>query len=153
MKMYIKSCIFELWIIGFVIYSILDLLFSVYKHKFSLVHYETWLILSAELSSLCINGHDLVVNFFLLICFRPAYMDEYEKLEEDLQKLYEVYMEKFRNLTYLEAQQEEYNRAEQDKSEVKGHHKEFKVTDSKSPHRVQSRWCFKVTTDSYRSLI
>lgn len=48
---------------------------------------------------------------------RPAYMDEYEKLEEDLQKLYEVYMEKFRNLTYLEAQQEEYNRAEQDKFE------------------------------------
>lgn len=49
-------------------------------------------------------------------------MDEYEKLEEDLQKLYEVYMEKFRNLTYLEAQQEEYNRTEQDKFEVKGHH-------------------------------
>lgn len=49
-------------------------------------------------------------------------MDEYEKLEEDLQKLYEVYMEKFRNLTYLEAQQEEYNLAEQDKFEVKGHH-------------------------------
>lgn len=66
--------------------------------------------------------HDLVVSSFLLICFRPAYMDEYEKLEEDLQKLYEVYMEKFRNLTYLEAQQEEYNRAEQDKFEVKGHH-------------------------------
>ncbi|XP_061191125.1 clusterin-associated protein 1-like isoform X1 [Saccostrea echinata] len=48
---------------------------------------------------------------------RPAYMDEYEKLEEDLQKLYEVYMDKFRNLTYLEAQQEEYHRAEQDKFE------------------------------------
>lgn len=45
-------------------------------------------------------------------------MDEYEKLEEDLQKLYEVYMDKFRNLTYLEAQQEEYYRAEQDKFEV-----------------------------------
>lgn len=63
-------------------------------------------------------------------------MDEYEKLEEDLQKLYEVYMEKFRNLTYLEAQQEEYNRAEQDKFEVKGHHIQF--SNSKSQQRVQS---------------
>ncbi|XP_060076668.1 clusterin-associated protein 1-like [Ylistrum balloti] len=48
---------------------------------------------------------------------RPAYMDEYEKLEEDLQKLYEVYMNKFRNLTYLESQLEDYNRAEQDRFE------------------------------------
>ncbi|XP_021348912.1 clusterin-associated protein 1-like [Mizuhopecten yessoensis] len=48
---------------------------------------------------------------------RPAYMDEYEKLEEDLQKLYEIYMNKFRNLTYLESQLEDYNRAEQDKFE------------------------------------
>jgi hypothetical protein len=54
----------------------------------------------------------------LIFDCRPAYMDEYEKLEEDLQKLYEVYMDKFRNLTYLEAQQEEYYRAEQDKFEV-----------------------------------
>lgn len=45
-------------------------------------------------------------------------MDEYEKFEEDLQKLYEAYITKFRNLTYLENQLEEYNRAEQDKSEV-----------------------------------
>ncbi|XP_041362932.1 clusterin-associated protein 1-like isoform X2 [Gigantopelta aegis] len=48
---------------------------------------------------------------------RPAYMDEYEKLEEDLQKLYETYMIKFRNLTYLEQQQDEYYRVEQDKLE------------------------------------
>ncbi|KAL5018071.1 hypothetical protein ScPMuIL_003793 [Solemya velum] len=48
---------------------------------------------------------------------RPAYMDEYEKFEEDLQKLYEAYITKFRNLTYLENQLEEYNRAEQDRSE------------------------------------
>ena len=45
-------------------------------------------------------------------------MDEYEKLEEDLQKLYETYMVKFRNLTYLEQQQDEYYRVEQDKLEV-----------------------------------
>ncbi|XP_052266545.1 clusterin-associated protein 1-like isoform X2 [Dreissena polymorpha] len=48
---------------------------------------------------------------------RPAYMDEYEKLEEDLQKLYDAYLIRFRNLTYLESQLEEYNRVEQDKSE------------------------------------
>ena len=46
-------------------------------------------------------------------------MDEYERLEEDLQKLYEVFLQRFRNLTYLEQQYEEYNRAEQDKFEVR----------------------------------
>ena len=45
-------------------------------------------------------------------------MDEYERLEEDLQKLYDLYLVKFRNLTYLESQQEEYHRQEQDKFEV-----------------------------------
>ena len=45
-------------------------------------------------------------------------MDEYEKLEEDLQKLYEEYMLKFRNQAFLEQALEEYNRQEQDKTEV-----------------------------------
>lgn len=45
-------------------------------------------------------------------------MDEYEKLEEDLQKLYDAYLIRFRNLSYLESQLEEYNRVEQDKFEV-----------------------------------
>lgn len=45
-------------------------------------------------------------------------MDEYERLEEDLQKLYDLYMIKFRNLTYLEQQVDEYNRSEQDKFDV-----------------------------------
>ncbi|KAJ3276916.1 Clusterin-associated protein 1 [Borealophlyctis nickersoniae] len=48
---------------------------------------------------------------------RPAYMDEYEKIEVDLGRLYETYMEKFRNLTYLEQQLDEHNRLEQDKFE------------------------------------
>ncbi|XP_072044616.1 clusterin-associated protein 1-like [Amphiura filiformis] len=48
---------------------------------------------------------------------RPAFMDEYEKLEEDLQKQYEMFIEKYRNLTYLEQQLEEYSRAEQDRFE------------------------------------
>ncbi|TPX71732.1 hypothetical protein SpCBS45565_g00890 [Spizellomyces sp. 'palustris'] len=48
---------------------------------------------------------------------RPAYMDEYERIEADLTNLYETYMERFRNLTYLEQQLDEYNRQEQDKFE------------------------------------
>ncbi|KAJ3043205.1 Clusterin-associated protein 1 [Rhizophlyctis rosea] len=48
---------------------------------------------------------------------RPAYMDEYEKIEVELSRLYEIYMEKFRNLTYLEQQLDEHNRLEQDKFE------------------------------------
>lgn len=50
---------------------------------------------------------------------RPAYMDEYERLEEDLQKLYDSYMIKFRNLAFLETQLEEQNKVEADKLEVK----------------------------------
>lgn len=46
---------------------------------------------------------------------RPAFMDEYEKLEEELKKIYENYIIKFRNLTYLEQQLEEYNKLEEDK--------------------------------------
>ncbi|XP_050391548.1 clusterin-associated protein 1 [Patella vulgata] len=48
---------------------------------------------------------------------RPAYMDEYERFEEDLQKLYAQYLIKFRNLTYLEQQLEEQQKSDQDKVE------------------------------------
>ncbi|KAI8852019.1 Clusterin-associated protein-1-domain-containing protein [Chytridium lagenaria] len=48
---------------------------------------------------------------------RPAYMDDYEKIEIELVRLYEIYMEKFRNLTYLEQQLDEHNKLEQDKFE------------------------------------
>ena len=48
-------------------------------------------------------------------------MDEYEKLEVELQKQYEGYMERHRNLSYLEHQLEEYTRVEQDKMEVQAH--------------------------------
>merc|ERR1712025_517877 len=43
---------------------------------------------------------------------RPAFMDEYEKLEVDLKREYEVYLEKFRNLDYLEHRLNEVNAAE-----------------------------------------
>ncbi|XP_015215531.2 clusterin-associated protein 1 homolog isoform X2 [Lepisosteus oculatus] len=49
---------------------------------------------------------------------RPAFMDEYEKIEEDLQKQYEVYVEKFRNLSFLEQQLEDYHRLEQERFET-----------------------------------
>ncbi|XP_074637735.1 clusterin-associated protein 1-like [Acropora palmata] len=48
---------------------------------------------------------------------RPAYMDEYEKLEEELKKVYETYMDKHRNLSYQEQLLEDINRAEQDRFE------------------------------------
>ncbi len=49
---------------------------------------------------------------------RPAFMDEYERLEEELQKHYVVYIEKYRNLAALEAQLDDYNRHEQEQFEV-----------------------------------
>lgn len=48
---------------------------------------------------------------------RPAFMDEYEKIEEELQKQYDIYLEKFRNLTYLEQQLEDHHRLEQERFE------------------------------------
>ena len=48
---------------------------------------------------------------------RPAFMDEYEKLEEELHDLYRDYLERFRNLDYLEFQLEQHNRKEQERIE------------------------------------
>nr|XP_042139251.1 clusterin-associated protein 1 [Peromyscus maniculatus bairdii] len=48
---------------------------------------------------------------------RPAFMDEYEKIEEELQKQYDIYLEKFRNLAYLEQQLEDHHRMEQERFE------------------------------------
>ena len=49
---------------------------------------------------------------------RPAYMDEYEKHEVDLIRLYQIYMERFRNLAFLEQQIDERNRDEMDQAMV-----------------------------------
>eukprot|EP01041_Mallomonas_annulata_P006988 gene6988-14203_t len=46
---------------------------------------------------------------------RPPFMDEVEKLEKDLQRHYEVYMEKFRNLDYLEHELEQYYKNEEER--------------------------------------
>uniref|UniRef100_A0A8C3IBF3 Clusterin associated protein 1 n=1 Tax=Chrysemys picta bellii TaxID=8478 RepID=A0A8C3IBF3_CHRPI len=48
---------------------------------------------------------------------RPAFMDEYEKIEEELQKQYSNYLEKFRNLAYLEQQLDDHHRVEQERFE------------------------------------
>ncbi|KAJ1505373.1 Clusterin-associated protein 1 [Coelomomyces lativittatus] len=49
---------------------------------------------------------------------RPAYMDQYEKFEIDLIKVYAMYTEKHRNLSYLEHQVEEHMRWELHQLEV-----------------------------------
>eukprot|EP00041_Stephanoeca_diplocostata_P029770 m.886677 g.886677 ORF g.886677 m.886677 type:complete len:405 (+) comp23628_c0_seq4:313-1527(+) len=48
---------------------------------------------------------------------RPPFMDEYEKIEEELQAQYTVYIERFRNLTYLENSLDSLKQAEQEKFE------------------------------------
>ena len=48
---------------------------------------------------------------------RPEHLDEYEKLEEELERFYVVYVEKFKNLDYLEHQLDEYNNEEMTKKE------------------------------------
>lgn len=40
---------------------------------------------------------------------RPAFMDEYEKLEKELQRQYEIYLARFRNIEYLEHELDLYH--------------------------------------------
>ncbi|KAL9645550.1 hypothetical protein ABK040_000614 [Willaertia magna] len=44
--------------------------------------------------------------------FRPAFMDEYEQKEKELQELYKRYVEKYRNIEYLEHELEKHRREE-----------------------------------------
>lgn len=46
---------------------------------------------------------------------RPAYMDEYEVLQKELQAFFSIYVERFRNLQWLEAQVEGFHLVEQQK--------------------------------------
>ena len=46
---------------------------------------------------------------------RPGFMDEYERMEQELERLYSKYLEKFRNLDYLEHQLDLYSQAEEEK--------------------------------------
>lgn len=46
---------------------------------------------------------------------RPAFMDEYEQLEIELQKHYELYMERYRNVHYLKKEMEKFQKEEEEK--------------------------------------
>ena len=46
---------------------------------------------------------------------KPAFMEEYERQERELEKLYNEYLEKFRNLDYLEHQLDIFNKQEEEK--------------------------------------
>lgn len=48
---------------------------------------------------------------------RPAFMDEYEKLEYELERVYETYISRFRNLDYLEHELDTLNKEEEEKME------------------------------------
>jgi clusterin-associated protein 1 len=48
---------------------------------------------------------------------RPAYMDEYERIEAEIAKSYTAYMQKYRNLTYIEHQLDSHSKMEQDVKE------------------------------------
>eukprot|EP00586_Coscinodiscus_wailesii_P015784 CAMPEP_0172500316 /NCGR_PEP_ID=MMETSP1066-20121228/136859_1 /TAXON_ID=671091 /ORGANISM="Coscinodiscus wailesii, Strain CCMP2513" /LENGTH=478 /DNA_ID=CAMNT_0013274489 /DNA_START=106 /DNA_END=1542 /DNA_ORIENTATION=- len=46
---------------------------------------------------------------------RPAFMDEYEKAQEEFQLVYDVYVERFRNLNYLESELRGWRRSEEER--------------------------------------
>jgi len=47
---------------------------------------------------------------------RPAFMSEYEQLEIELQKHYELYMERYRNVHYLKKEMENFQKEEEDRA-------------------------------------
>jgi clusterin-associated protein 1 len=46
---------------------------------------------------------------------RPAFLEEFERLEVELQQLYQDYLVRFRCLAYLEQQQDEAEQIEQER--------------------------------------
>ncbi|KAL0490268.1 clusterin-associated protein [Acrasis kona] len=57
-------------------------------------------------------------RYNLMKNFRPAFMDEYEAKEKELQKLYTSYVERYRNIEYLENELEKYRKAEAEQIEA-----------------------------------
>ena len=53
-----------------------------------------------------------------LTTIRPAFMDEYENLEKELERQYEIYVCKFRNIDYLEHELDLYHLQEKEKLEA-----------------------------------
>jgi len=58
----------------------------------------------------------LLLSGLLFVC-RPAFMEEFERLEAELRQLYESYVLRFRCMTYLEQQNEAAEQAEQERME------------------------------------
>merc|ERR1719253_2135043 len=52
-----------------------------------------------------------------LVNVRPAFMDEYEQLEQQFERYYEQYVGRFRNLDYLEHSLDNLNREEKERTE------------------------------------
>jgi clusterin-associated protein 1 len=50
---------------------------------------------------------------------RPAFLEEFERLEVELQQLYQDYLVRFRCLAYLEQQQDETEQAEQERMQAR----------------------------------
>ena len=48
---------------------------------------------------------------------RPAFMEEVDKLEKDLEHFYSIYIDKYRNLDYLEHELEKYRKQEEERQE------------------------------------
>jgi clusterin-associated protein 1 len=68
---------------------------------------------------------------------RPAFMDEYERLEVELGGLYEIYLERFRNLDFLEHELELIRQSEKNKAaETKKHLKKMQERIKKEEERM-----------------
>ena len=47
-----------------------------------------------------------------IVKVKPEFMDEYERLEQELERFYSLYVDKYRNLDYLEHELDLYNKME-----------------------------------------
>merc|ERR1719276_581868 len=52
-----------------------------------------------------------------LVNVRPAFMEEYERMEQELERYYEQYVGRFRNLDYLEHELDTLNKEERERME------------------------------------
>jgi clusterin-associated protein 1 len=69
---------------------------------------------------------------------RPAFMDEYESLERELEMLYDEYLVKFRIQSYLEQQLDEYNLNEQEKYEESARTMQMTIKKMKDAEKERS---------------
>jgi clusterin-associated protein 1 len=63
----------------------------------------------------CPHSCRFTVCFYFVNQVRPAYMDEYELLEVELSDLFRIYLEKHRNLDYLQSQLDSHKQREKER--------------------------------------